>query len=162
MPEVSARDIRVANFVFCEDVRPEAGNKVTILGAIAGNLNVPLTPVNIKVAFYGELFSQALGPFAVALVITVNGRETVRIEMNVVVTNAEDPIIVAIPAFPLMVQQAGQIVVSLDVGGRRKTIAKREVRVEPIVTISDASLSTAPQQQPERSHSSRKRKAPPP
>jgi len=154
MPRLSLSAVHVANFVFCEDIRQEAGNKVTILGAAAGKLNIPTVPANIKAAFYGELFLSALGAAKISLLVAYDGTQVATIDMNVIVNDVEEPIVVAIPAFPLPVLGPGQITIDLELGGKRRTIFKREVRVQPLTT---AASSIVQQQQPSQSPTARKR-----
>jgi hypothetical protein len=44
----------VNSVVLCEDVRAELGGKWTILGVMAGDMNVPSLPTNIKIGLYIE------------------------------------------------------------------------------------------------------------
>jgi hypothetical protein len=46
------------NVILCDDIREEAGNKKSLMGVFAGDIQVPAFPANIHLAIYAEYVNE--------------------------------------------------------------------------------------------------------
>ena len=82
MPEKIGNGLAVEKVVICEDVRPELGNKHTILGAIAGEIWVPQFPTAFKIAAYIDLIAETRVPQTVEVRWTFAGHEQISVRQQ--------------------------------------------------------------------------------
>ena len=98
---------RIENVVFCEAVRQEIGNKHTLLGVSAPEVNIGEIPATIAVALWISARPTSTGPFKIDIrVLDVDKNELVKAEAGGEVAALGRMVLVLGP-LPINVQKPG-------------------------------------------------------
>jgi hypothetical protein len=140
---------RVANCIFCDDIRAEIGNKFSLMGIYGGDIIFPLPPQSILVPKFGILaqlitdLDDVPDKITITIYIPPNRQEFLKLEMSKPpleheegATKAHLRAILQCP--PFSVSEEGYIETMIDTGRETIRAGRIFVRFFPPSGIPDA------------------------
>jgi hypothetical protein len=139
-----AHTVKVINAIVCEDIRFEVGNKVTLVGVIAGDIFTEALPLKMPIAIYIELSSPESGSFPLNLELIVGEKVIRKIESAM---DVEDPLqtgVLALPKWQVAAENDTDLCVRISFGDEWQTIIQKRIKKADLATLPPPSaLSNA-------------------
>jgi hypothetical protein len=109
-PEMPGPNISVT---FCEDIRTEKSEKLLVIGVFVDEMLVNQFPASIRLALWIRIFDTPAAAAAVRIVVTAPGGYRAETEAIVVARNRPQNHVL-LPAMPMPIGEAGEIVVQVE------------------------------------------------
>ena len=123
-----AKDFTVTA-ILGEEVRPELGNKHSILGIYTGDVLLPEFPANIRLSFYIVFKFIRAGEHKIELRILLDNK-VITSGVTELTSNEGDPAVLVSPSGILGVDSPSELKIDASVdGGRRTTLVKKQIRL---------------------------------
>jgi hypothetical protein len=118
----------IDNAILCEEVRAEVGSKFSLLGVIPGMVNAP-TPGAMRISSYIELRPARIGIQTMQIEVAFSGKSVARAESVMDVKALDETAVIALPSFPLIVQESGDFTIDFLLDGYRERVLSRHIRI---------------------------------
>ena len=138
---------KIGNVVLCEEVRAELYGKYSILGAFSGDIIVPYFGGNLRTSLYLELIPLELGALTVIVDFSYAGRPALEAKIEMEVVNVSYPAVITLPAFPVGIEKAGDLVAYVVFNGVRRRVMKKAVRIGEMPQVSPSNVWPLPSSQ---------------
>ena len=130
----------IQSFVLAEDVRPESSGKFVIVGAFPSGLNIASFPARTPIAIYAELIPPRTGKHSIHFRLSGPGEGTGLVVAQIDVQIAGLGMSVFTPRFELLIENPGELVVSLSEDGSSWVeVTRRAFELGGAPTASDES-----------------------
>lgn len=118
--------MKLRNFILCEMVRPDLGNKFSLLGVFGGDLFVPSFPVQIQFSAYFEVEKVAPGHRSLLVKVDAPGVD-LKVEGGFDVSADPEVAALPIPNLNLTIEKPGDIIVSISIDGQEIASDRRVI-----------------------------------
>jgi hypothetical protein len=142
--EASSWPFRVGNTLFCEEVRVEAYGKMTLIGAISGDVIVAQFPAQIKFSAYIEIWPTMLGTYTISVELKFRRALMGRGEVMIQADNVRNPAVIPLPAGIVNAERPGDLSIELVYEGLRRRVLKKSIQQGVIEGISPAPIASPP------------------
>ena len=139
MPYNLGKD-KVLSALICESIRPELGNKFSVLGVFVGDLHVTTLPATIMLSCFMEYVPAKTGAQQLLARFLHNGKVVANINGSLDVHIPGEAVAIGLPTVPLVIDAPGMIGFEVSTDDKKWVlVTERKLILDPVATSPIAS-----------------------